>query len=74
VARRTIYVPDVIDELVTEMAVEGESYSATIARLIEVGARATRGRRRPAYVGGGEGPEDLGILAERYLRELVRAR
>jgi hypothetical protein len=57
-----------------ESAREGESLSATVARLIELGARAERGERRPRYVATGEGPEDLGRAAERYLNELVEAR
>ena len=74
VARRTLFVPEAVDALVKEMADEGESYSATVARLIEAGARALRGRRMPSYVATGDGPEDLGILAETYLRRLVRSR
>jgi hypothetical protein len=60
----------VIDATVRENALEGESYSATVARLIDVGARALNGPRRPSYVGIGEGPEDLGVNAEEYLRRL----
>jgi hypothetical protein len=60
----------VIDATVRENALEGESYSATVARLIDVGARALNGPRRPSYVGIGEGPEDLGVNAEEYLRRI----
>jgi hypothetical protein len=60
----------VIDATVRENALEGESYSATVARLIDVGARALNGPRRPPYVGIGEGPEDLGVNAEEYLRRI----
>jgi len=74
VARRTINLPDSVEELAREHAREGESFSATVARLIEAGARATRGRRPPRYVGSGEGPDELGRLAERYLRELIVVR
>ena len=52
----------------------GESFSAAVARLIDAGARSLRGGKRPSYVASGEGPEDLGRMAERYLRELVTAR
>jgi hypothetical protein len=38
------------------LAHEGESFSATVARLIEEGARAVEAPRRPSYVGAGEGP------------------
>jgi hypothetical protein len=73
-ARRTISLPQSIEDLARESAREGESFSATIARLIEQGARAERGARRPNYVASGDGPEDLGKDAERYLSELVEAR
>lgn len=66
--------PEAIEAIARDAATEGESFSATVSRLIEEGARATRGRRRPSYVGAGEGPADLGLRAERYLRELVEAR
>ncbi len=70
-ARRTIYVPDSVDELVRETAErDGASYSATVARLVEEGARARAGPRVPSYVGVGEGPPDLAERAEAYLREL----
>jgi hypothetical protein len=73
-ARRTISLPQGIDDLARESAHDGESFSATVARLIEQGARAERGALRPRYVAAGEGPEDLGRATERYLRELVDAR
>jgi hypothetical protein len=72
--RRTISLPESIEELARESARDGESFSATVARLIEQGARVERGARRPRYVGSGEGDSDLGRAAERYLRELVNAR
>ena len=46
-------------------------YERVVSRLIEAGVRATQGRRAPSYVGSGEGPGDLGINAEKYLRELA---
>ena len=73
-ARRTINLPDSVEELAREQAEAGESFSATVARLIEAGAHATGGRRSPRYVGSGEGPDELGRLAERYLRKPVTAR
>jgi len=73
-ARRTIYLPATIEALARDEAVAGESFSATVARLIEAGVGAKRGRHVPSYVATGEGPEDLGRLAERYLRDLVTAR
>ncbi len=73
-SRRTVYLPDSIEELARAASGTGESFSATVARLIEEGARGTRGHRRPRYVASGEGPADLGRQAERYLREPVKAR
>jgi hypothetical protein len=73
-ARRTVNLPDSVEALARRNARDGESFSATVSRLIEAGARAGRGREKPSYVGLGEGPDDLGELAEQYLRELVSAR
>lgn len=69
-ARRTIYLPDSVEKLARESAREGESFSATVARLIEAGARVGEEPRVPSYVGTGEGPEDLGLDSEKYLREI----
>jgi hypothetical protein len=69
--RRTVNLPDSVEALAREAAEPGESFSATVSRLIEAGVRATRGRRAPSYVGSGEGPGDLGLNAEKYLRELA---
>jgi hypothetical protein len=74
VARRTLNLPDSVEALVRENAREDESFSAAAARLIEEGARARGRRRRPRYVASGEGPRDLGRLAESYLRKVVTAR
>jgi hypothetical protein len=74
VARRTVNLPDVVEARARRLQREGESFSATVARLIEEGARAVEGPRRPSYVGVGEGPDDLGRRAEDYLRALVEAR
>jgi len=73
VARRTINLPDVVEARARGLAREGESFSATVTRLIEEGARAVEGPRRPSYVGSGDGPDDLGRRAEEYLRDLVEA-
>ena len=70
-ARRTISLPDGIEDLARASAREGESFSATVARLIEQAVRGEHGARRPRYVASGEGPDDLGRAAERYLREPV---
>jgi hypothetical protein len=73
-ARRTVNLPDGVEARARQLQREGESFSATVARLIEEGARAVEGPGRPSYVGTGEGPEDLARRAEEYLRELVEAR
>jgi len=73
-ARRTVYLPDSIEELARESTGPGESFSATVARLIEEGARTAKGRKPPRYVASGEGPRDLGRLAEQYLSEPVESR
>jgi ABC-type phosphonate transport system ATPase subunit len=73
-ARRTIHLPESVDSLVLAMTLEGESYSGAVARLIQAGARSIRGRGRVSYAGTGDGPQDLGRLAEKYLRDLVRVR
>jgi hypothetical protein len=70
-ARRTVYLPESVEKLAREAAHPGESFSAAVSRLIEAGVRATRGLRVPSYVGSAEGPGDLGINAEKYLRELA---
>lgn len=73
--RRTINLPESVEALARGAALEGESFSATVSRLIEAGVRAEHGARPPRYVAaGGEGPEDLGLRAEHYLRDLVEAR
>lgn len=70
-ARRTIHLPEGTETLVRELALEGESFSATVTRLLEAGTKALGRGRIPAYVGSGDGPDDLGRRAETYLRELV---
>ena len=73
-SRKTISMPDRTERLIKDAAIEGESFSATVARLIEAGVRALQGGTTPTYVGTGDGPEDLGINAESYLRELASSR
>lgn len=65
--RRTIYLPADADQLVREHAREGESFSAALVRLIEIGAREDEHHKPLDYIGAGEGPGDLGINAEKYL-------
>lgn len=71
--RRTISLPEAVDETVKANAERGEPYSRTVARLIETGARALRTGRRPAWIASGRsGIPDLGLRAEHYLREAFR--
>lgn len=65
--RKTIYIPESAVELVKERAQEGESFSAAVVRLIELGAREDESFTPLDYFGSGEGPGDLGINAEKYL-------
>jgi hypothetical protein len=73
-ARRTVNVPDSVETLAREAAERGESFSATVSRLIVQGAESASGPKPPRYVGAGEGPSDLGRAAERYLSQPVSAR
>lgn len=68
--RRTISISQKTDQLVRDLAGEDESFSATVTRLIEAGAKAAEGARVPSYVGSGTGPADLSARAEDYLREI----
>jgi len=66
--RRTIYLPDQTEELVRERAILGESFSATVVRLLEFGVRAEEEQAPLDYFGAGRsGLPDLGINAEKYL-------
>lgn len=72
--RKTITLPETTVELVREIARDGESFSATVTRLIEEGARLLSESRVPSYVGSGDGPPDLSLRAEDYLREALANR
>ena len=72
--RRTVNLPESVDELVREIAEDDESFSAAVTRLIQAGAKALHAGTRPRYVGVGEGPRDLGRKADEYLRRLVSSR
>lgn len=74
-ARRTLSLPDSVESLVRENAMEGESFSAAASRLIQEGVAARRKKKKvPAYVGAGSGPRDLGRMAEKYLRDLAKGK
>ena len=66
--RRTVSLPTSVDERVRDAVAEDESFSAAVARLLEAGLEATQGEHRPAWIGSGDGPDDLGRRAEQYLR------
>lgn len=69
--RRTISMQESTEELIKRSAAEGESFSATVARLVERGAEANGGKITPGFVASGEGPGDLGINNELYLSGLL---
>ncbi|HEU4906313.1 MAG TPA: hypothetical protein VFT19_09400 [Solirubrobacterales bacterium] len=64
---RTVYLPPKALELVREHAREGESFSATVVRLIKAGAHEDERHVLLDYLGSGEGPGDLGVNNEKYL-------
>lgn len=67
VPRKTIHIPEETEKTVREHAREGESFSATIVRLIAFGAREDERHVPLDYLGCGEGPGDLGVNNEKYL-------
>lgn len=71
--RKTITLPESTVTYVLEEARDGESFSAAVARLLDERSRSA-GSRMPSYVGAGEGPPDLSLRAEEYLREILEAR
>jgi len=74
-ARRTVNLPESVERTVRELAREEESFSGTVSRLIEAGARSIRGIRVPSYAAAaGDGPDDLGRMAEKYLSDLANER
>ena len=72
-ARRTVSLPDSVDALIRDSALPGESYSGTVARLVEAGARSDRRKKPPGFIGVAdvEVPEDLSRRTEKYLSELL---
>ena len=68
--RRTITLPDDLDVRVRDAGGERESFSATVARLLETGL-AGQGERL-AWIGSGDsGDPDLGLRVEEVLDELA---
>jgi hypothetical protein len=74
VVRKTITLPESAVETVNQLAADGESFSATVVRLIEEGARSMGQQRIPSYVGSGEGPPDLSLRVDEYLRAALEKR
>ena len=72
--RRTTNVSEAVDRLIRQRVAEEGSYSAAVARLVEAGTRTLGRKSVPPYVATGDGPPDLGIAAERYLRAAPRRR
>lgn len=70
--RRTISLPKAIDEKIQKIAEEEGSYSAAVARLVEEGTRRIGKQERPDWIGSFDGPTDLGLNAEKYLREAIK--
>jgi len=70
--RRTVSLPESTDALVRELSDEGESFSAAVTRLIEIGAAAMETGRYPSWIGSVEGPGDeQGRKAEEIVREVL---
>jgi len=72
--RRTISVSEAIDRLIKDRVAEEGSYSAAVARLVEAGTRRLGRKSALPYVAAGDGPPDLSIAAERYVRAALRRR
>lgn len=72
--RRTLSLPDHVEQALRDNVQEGESVSAAAARLILAGIESRGRKKRPLYVASGKGPRDLGLNAEEYLRELAAKR
>lgn len=70
-ARRTVSLPEDVDKTIRSIAERRrESYSATVARLVEEGARRTKERPLPDWIGSADfGPRDFARHYERYMKE-----
>jgi hypothetical protein len=72
--RKTITLPESTVQRVRDAALEGESFSATVTRLLEESVRLRSDPFAPSYVASGEWPADLSERVEQYLRELTERR
>lgn len=71
-ARRTVSLPEDVDRTIRTIAERRrDSYSATVARLVEEGARRTRERPMPGWIGSADfgPPYDHGRSYEHYMQE-----
>ena len=68
--RSTRNAPDAVEVLLDSLDQDDATYFAALARVLEEGQRAIRTGKAPPFIGSGEGPGDLGIRAEDYLREI----
>jgi hypothetical protein len=70
-ARRTVSLPENVDRTIRSISERrGDSYSATVARLVEEGARRTKERPMPDWIGSADfGPRDFARHYERYMQE-----
>src|SRR5439155_635672 len=69
--RRTVSLPEGVDALIRELARPGESYSATVVRLVEEGARATRGKKPPSFIGIADGERTVACMTIGLIRRAV---
>ena len=70
--RRTVSLSRDVDAKILKVAEDAGSYSAAVARLVDEATKRSGRADRPSYMGSGEGPRDLGINAEKYLKEAIR--
>lgn len=69
--RHTFSLPEETIKRVERAREDGESLSATVARLLEAGADVAEGLQVPSYVGIARGgPRDLALNDEKYLAEI----
>lgn len=69
--RRTVSLPETVDATIRSIAERRrDSYSATVARLVEEGARRSGERPMPDWIGAADfGPPDFSRHYERYVQE-----
>lgn len=73
--RRTISLPNSVDEKLQKIAEEEGSYSAAVARVVEDASRRTRSSERPSYIGSVDDPSlprDLALNYEQYMKDALK--